>query len=364
MIGFYKRKIEWIIDKKETTIIYDSIEDGTFNKFTIKPIDIQPSELRDQLKVAKKFNLYYLNCQKIIEEIKKVAKNFFSFMLVFDFYYLNNGTAFCNINYNVAIRFNDIPVDFISIDNSADFIIKFNAISDKILNIKKLNFVEYNKDLGLPIIFCDSAACVLSHEVFGHIFEVDNYYKYEYESVLELVKEINVDITDDPSIPKSNGFYSIDDMGLKATKTHIIKNGIFTSLIGSLSKEKIVSTSLRRDSFKNCCYPRMSNLIISPRKIKRISFSNYIKINKLNNCFLRHKDGVVEFNIDLSYQIYENKMCIIKPYKLEFKLIDLLKNMSAITYCNKRMQPIQCLKHGQIVNCGARSPNWIINMMH
>ena len=215
--------------------------------------------------------------------------------------------------------------------------------------------------MRFPVIFHNSAASVFAHEVLGHILEVDNYFRYDYANIVELFRNLQIGVIDDPLIPGSPGFYEEDDMGITAHRTIVYENGSINTLIGCSSSEAVITNSLRREDYDKPCYPRMSNLFVEASTVAHKSdVSQFVQIDKLSKCFIYHTKKVVEFNVDFSVLHRRDIDIPLMPFKLEYNIADLLSRLCVISGGDMELRPIQCAKHNQIISCGASSPDWMI----
>lgn len=116
------------------------------------------------------------------------------------------------------------------------------------------------------VVATPEIAGLLAHEAFGHGVETDMYLKDRARSreyLGETIASPIVNIIDDPTIPQGYGSYFIDDEGLMAQPTYIIKNGRFvqglTNRYASSVLKLPATANGRRESFKRKVYTRMSN---------------------------------------------------------------------------------------------------------
>jgi TldD protein len=123
------------------------------------------------------------------------------------------------------------------------------------------------------VVATPEIAGLLAHEAFGHGVEADMYLKDRARSkeyLGETIASPLVNIVDDPTLPRGYGSYFIDDEGLMAQPTYIIKNGRFIQgLTNSYASSvlKLPSTANgRRESFARKVYTRMSNTFFEKGK--------------------------------------------------------------------------------------------------
>ena len=119
---------------------------------------------------------------------------------------------------------------------------------------------------------------LIAHESCGHPFEADRILGREAaQAGKSFVKESMkgerignevVNVIDDPTLPKSYGFYAYDDEGVKARKRYLIKNGRINEFLHNretafLMNEKS-NASARASSYDREPIVRMANTYIAP----------------------------------------------------------------------------------------------------
>ena len=254
-------------------------------------------------------------------------------------------------------------VDYISVYTADDLLKKVLLLEIKFSQFNNSTQYEFHADrMPYSVVFHNSAAATFAHEVLGHILEADNYYRYGYDSAIDLIRPLQIQIIDNPLIPQSPGFYIEDDMGIAAQRALIVENGMINTLIGCKKSDGLITNSLRRENYDNSCFPRMSNLIVgAPNVHTKNELSQYIQIDKLSKCFIYHNKKVVEFNVEFSF-FHNNCIDIpLKPFRLKYGVSDLLSKVSLIDGGDMELRPIQCAKHNQVISCGASSPDWMVN---
>lgn len=362
-IFFYKRKIEWKVSLYSSIKTYDNINAGVFDEYNTKGMKIELLSSREFNTAAILFSKFQNRYLEIVDVARKLSSEIWSFNIECLFEWKRKGiNSQCFAHYYVQVFFVERSVDFISVQSAED-------LKQKIIRIKRIYFPfknifrqEYFADnMRFSVIFHNSAASVFAHEVLGHVLEVDNYFRYDYASIVELFRNLQVDIIDDPLIPGAPGFYEEDDMGIMARRTVVYENGDINALIGSNSSEAVIANSLRRENYDKPCYPRMSNLLIKASSVahKRDVYQ-FIRIDKLSKCFIYHTKKVVEFNVDFAVLHTKNIDIPLMPFKLEYDIVDLLSRLCVISGGDMELRPIQCAKHNQVISCGALSPDWMI----
>lgn len=113
-------------------------------------------------------------------------------------------------------------------------------------------------------------AGLIAHEAFGHGVETDMFLKDRARSREYLGKAVGserVDLFDDPTYPGGYGTYGFDDEGQPASRTQILRNGIFIQGLTDLNAAihlGIPRTSNGRRQDVNKVYPRMTNTYFAP----------------------------------------------------------------------------------------------------
>ncbi len=114
---------------------------------------------------------------------------------------------------------------------------------------------------------------IICHENVGHPTEADRILGREgaqagesYMTPEMLGQEVAseaVTIIDDPTIPKSSGYYQYDDEGVKARPRYLIKNGVFTEMLHNRESAYLMNTestgAARASAFNREPIPRMAN---------------------------------------------------------------------------------------------------------
>lgn len=115
------------------------------------------------------------------------------------------------------------------------------------------------------LVVSPNAAGVIAHEAFGHGVETDMFLKGRAKSREYLGKPVGselVNLYDDPTYPGGFGSYGFDDQGQPASRTQILKNGVFVQGLTDLNSAmrlRIPRTANGRRENVNKAYPRMSN---------------------------------------------------------------------------------------------------------
>jgi TldD protein len=111
----------------------------------------------------------------------------------------------------------------------------------------------------------------IAHEAFGHGMETDMFLKERARGAEYIGQRVGsdlVNIIDDPTLPGAYGRYFVDDEGLAATPTRIIRDGILqgglTDLYSSARLGLGRTANGRRESVQRKAYARMSNTFFEP----------------------------------------------------------------------------------------------------
>ncbi len=138
-------------------------------------------------------------------------------------------------------------------------------IALRLLEAGKIEPGEYD------VVADPSASGVIAHESFGHGVEMDLFPKGRARAAQYLGKRVaapGVDLFDDPSITGSAGSYFFDDEGQLATRTQILRDGIFVQPISDLASATLTpgvhTANGRRQDFTRKVYARMSNTFFGP----------------------------------------------------------------------------------------------------
>ncbi len=134
-------------------------------------------------------------------------------------------------------------------------------------------------DKPVDVIIGPEVAGIIAHENCGHPSEADRIQGREGMNAGESfwmdidvgstrVGSSAVTVIDDPTIPKSGGFYLYDDEGVKARPRHLIKEGFANEILHdrlSAGKAGVKSNgSSRATNYNREPIPRMANTYIAP----------------------------------------------------------------------------------------------------
>ncbi len=152
------------------------------------------------------------------------------------------------------------------------------------------------------VVVSGNISGIMAHESVGHPFEADRILGREFAqaglSYLTFMKgrigSDAVTVIDDPTIKKSNGYYEIDDEGVKAKEKVLIKEGNINELLHDRFSGYRMDTrsngSGRASSHSREPLVRMSNTFFKPGKVK---FHDLIDVS--NGVFIK---SYMEWNID------------------------------------------------------------------
>ena len=191
-----------------------------------------------------------------------------------------------------------------------------------------------------PVILAPVVAGVFAHESFGHKSEADFMLGDEtMKKEWALGTKVGADILSiyDSGIDFGSGYTPYDDEGTKATKTYLIKNGVLSGRLHSVSTAADLDESPTGNARAiSCDYEpivRMTNTVIDAGdKTKEELFAGikhgyYIKT-------LKHGSGMSTFTIapSLAYEIVDGK--VGDPVKIAvitgnvFETLDLIDGLS------------------------------------
>jgi len=214
----------------------------------------------------------------------------------------------------------------------------------------------------IPHVFSNTAAAVVSHEILGHILELDNYYFYGYSNLINAIERLSVNVYDDPQEIKQLGLSIRDDILNVTQKTILFEGGKFTGeLIGGSSKQLACARSFRRNSFAIQALPRMSTLIVESIFDNTAYPKNFVLITNIRRASVYHKTGKVLFYVtDANLVLDGNRVCKISEFCIETSIVSFLDKLKALAYSHQETLILQCLKKGQVINCGIKTNDWML----
>ncbi len=242
-------------------------------------------------------------------------------------------------------------------------------IEEELKRLKNL-FIARKAPAGkYPLVVNNALSEVFFHEAVGHACEADAV--LQNSSVLKgkIGKQIApkfLNLSDDPNIEKSHGYFVYDDEGVKAKKTVMIENGVFKNYLHSLETANKMGAEPtgngRAQNAMNLPYPRMSNTVLENGDLE---FEELFKGIKKGIYAKGSSGGVVEptngnflFGAKEGFLIENGK---IKEPLLDVSfggnILEILKNIEKVGNDAKMGFPGFCGKKGQTVPVGGKSPH-------
>lgn len=209
------------------------------------------------------------------------------------------------------------------------------------------------------IVFSPFTAAIVNHELFGHIFECDNYNEItNLNKKLELPKFISV--YDSPNI-KLGGYYQFDDAGNVLENEILVNNGTLINLITGFNA--IGANRIRAG--ENLLLPRVTNTVLSPKYKIAISdsYKKTLFIEGISQAVLKSKANAIVIIVDSAYINCENSTYKLPKFKIQLNASELLQNIVAFFGENVRYSTVDCIKKGQ--RCGGVgiiSPGMIVQL--
>ena len=209
---------------------------------------------------------------------------------------------------------------------------------------------------------------VMVHEAFGHAVEADNW--PAHATVLEdrIGTEVgpeNLSITDDPTLEGMRGSYEYDWEGTRATRRHLVTNGILTELLHSLETAKRLDLeangAARSQSFMHEPLPRMSNTFMETGdwQVDELiqDTKNGIVLCSPNYGYTQSAKGQFMFQASYGYMIENGeKGQIVRDVSLAGNILEVLAKVDAV--CKDFLLDAgTCSKGGQAVPTMAGGPH-------
>lgn len=364
-IYYYKRKKEAKVEHKHSFETYDKSRSGSLKEYELQGSQIEKLRGQEAIEALEAFEFAYNEYLLFLELAKGIANQIWTFELTLDFSWIKDMSGVQVFNLVTAlIVYRGLPIDFIRLGTFQDLLNALLAYKDALVFNQSSNFRKYEKRFeNLPKVFHNSAAGILAHELLGHMLEADNYYRYNYADDVSALKPLELTLIDNPLILDSPGYYSRDDMGIKAESSLLIENGLFSNLIGCSRSNTYVSNALRRESPDKPCLPRMSNLLVDTNKLSPTlkGNSSYIQIYKLSKCFFFHDRREIVLNVDFSLLRKGEKSWPLLPFRLAYSLDALLIKIKPYLGGDRKLRPVTCSKQKQLINCGVSSPDWLVS---
>lgn len=231
--------------------------------------------------------------------------------------------------------------------------------------LRVLEFLDY-KDIQdrfnfMYLCLSPFTASVLAHEIFGHLFEIDNFNNLNIDKAKIKIPNF-ISVIDSP-LTNLSGYCSFDDYGNILSDLTIIKNGFICNLIGN---NTILYNSSRIRGGETACIPRVTNTIVKVNKegfIYLNNFSNYILLMIQGITKAKLYDDIILIYADSCYIMQENKKYKTYPMIISLKVLNFFENIIGFFDNNFEGSSIECIKKGQ--RCGGvgfLSPGMVINI--
>ena len=123
----------------------------------------------------------------------------------------------------------------------------------------------------MPVVLSAEAGGTMIHEAVGHGLEADlaaeGFSVYTGKKGQSVASPL-ITVIDDPTLMYQRGFYQFDDEGVFPQKTVLIENGVLKDFLydrlSALKEGRASNGHGRRESYRFCPIPRMSNTYIAP----------------------------------------------------------------------------------------------------
>lgn len=239
------------------------------------------------------------------------------------------------------------------------------TLIENIINLRnrvKLKIENSKKYTSVPYVFEAVAAAVVSHEIIGHIFEIDNYYSNNYSSLIHKISKLKLNISDDPKLFEVLGLENFDDAMQRTTEVVIFNNGEFTGeLIGGSVNSRSVYRNLRRSSFSVQALPRMSSISISANSTEIQRPDKYILISNVQRASVNHRTNKVRLAVtDAKYLQKGEVISYLSPFVLEIRIADMIDGLAPLTTAQNLAFITKCYKKGQVINAGIKTTDWLL----
>jgi TldD protein len=248
-------------------------------------------------------------------------------------FFANSKNVLTNYDYlgyeiRISYRFSDNDKNFndmysVYSDDFSKLLSKEKDISDALFESETFLYANSCAPGVFPLILSPSTAGVFAHESFGHKSESDfmigdENMKKEW-ALGKRVGSEKLSIIDYGDIPGNSGYTPFDDEGTKSQKTYLIKDGILTGRLHSLSTafdlNEMPTGNGRAINFEFQPIVRMTNTYIE----KGTSTFNSLVSSIDNGYFIKsikHGSGLSTFTIAplKAYKIKSGK--ITEPVKI------------------------------------------------
>lgn len=332
--------------------------------FSEELVSFMKDSLYQENKIILPDNMYY-----------EKYKCFISYLLEEKYWYANNlVTMHFNITVNSSERFlfdynrnaneekNIIVVDIgfyynndlINVDSLTICDININTFRaylqkkrDSIIrkiHIEKLNYIPEFKTLCLSGL----SSGIITHEVFGHLFEQDNYDQIKRYSEIKIPRFINV--IDNPEMMLC-GYCLFDEEGNYIKPMNIIKNGEICNLVSSNywgDRKQYSDNSRSRIGYGGReLLPRVTNTVLIPSNTAYMGNKNEILFVDTVNTARLHR-GILSFRIDSAEIELNGKLYRLGKLILKLSAIEFIENIIAVGGKSKAASNSKgCIKKGQ-----------------
>ncbi|HAV92109.1 TPA: TldD/PmbA family protein [candidate division WOR-3 bacterium] len=306
--------------------IFDSISPSVSERF------LYESKTK-AISMAEKYSLLssYDSLTKANQKIKVTQSNYIEKKS--EMFFANSKNVLTNYDYlgyeiRISYRFSDNDKNFndmysVYSDDFSKLLSKEKDISDALFESETFLYANSCAPGVFPLILSPSTAGVFAHESFGHKSESDfmigdENMKKEW-ALGKRVGSEKLSIIDYGDIPGNSGYTPFDDEGTKSQKTYLIKDGILTGRLHSLSTafdlNEMPTGNGRAINFEFQPIVRMTNTYIE----KGTSTFNSLVSSIDNGYFIKsikHGSGLSTFTIAplKAYKIKSGK--ITEPVKI------------------------------------------------
>ncbi|MBO7658381.1 MAG: TldD/PmbA family protein [Clostridia bacterium] len=211
---------------------------------------------------------------------------------------------------------------------------------------------------GVYDVITDSSITgLIAHEAFGHGVEMDQFVKdraMAKHCVGQYVASPITNMHDGAAATHSVASYFVDDDGVIAHDTQIIKDGILVAGLSDLASATQLGTEPtgngRRDNYTRKAYSRMTNTFFSPGTDKLEDMIKSIKhgymLFETNNGMEDPKNWQIQCTAEYGIEIVDGKLTenYVSPVVMSGSVPELLKSISMISdnfevigsgYCGK-----------------------------
>lgn len=242
--------------------------------------------------------------------------------------------------------------DFEALENLHDEVTRIAQRATELLAAPKEKGGEYTVVLD-PVL-----AGVFVHEAFGHLSESDFLYENKIlQQVMVLGRKFggkHLNIVDDATIHGLRGSYKYDDEGVRATRTHLVHDGILVGRLHSretaAKMKESVSGNARTVSYRHPPIVRMSNTFIEPGDASFEDMIGDIKEGVYAKGWYGGTTAMEMFTFSAreAFRIHNGKIAeLLRPVVLSGNVFTTLQNLDAIGNDLEMNQGGGCGKGGQ-----------------